>query len=152
MERFQLFAQYISKLPVPDAPPAERQVIGELAMAITAEAKARYGLHRRARNRIASDLGVAGKALNQRLTAWWELDFPAFREEIRKVFKRDIALKDRDDWEEWLTIQREQHRQRTAAIIAGEVELNRRVYQLFDLSAEEIALIEASTKYRYGEV
>jgi hypothetical protein len=30
--------------------------------------------------------------------------------------------------------------------------LNQRVYQLFDLSADEIALIEASTKYQYGEV
>jgi hypothetical protein len=27
-----------------------------------------------------------------------------------------------------------------------------RVYQLFDLSADEIQLIEASTRYRYGEV
>ncbi|MEI7769188.1 MAG: Eco57I restriction-modification methylase domain-containing protein, partial [Chloroflexales bacterium] len=150
--RYQQKRQFISRLPIPDAPDSDRQAIGDLAMAITAEAQARYGLHRRARYRILSDLGAAGKGLNQKLTAWWELDFPAFRAEVQKVFKRDIALRDRDDWEEWLGIQREQHRQRTAAIIAGEVELNRRVYQLFDLSAEEIRLIEESTKYQYGEV
>ena len=121
-------------------------------MHITAEAKARYALHRRARNRILSDLGGAGKGLNQKLSAWWDLDFPALRAELLKVFKRDIPVKDRDDWEEWLGIQREKHRQHTAAIIAGEIDLNQRVYRLFDLSAEEIALIEASTKYQYGEV
>ena len=152
IQRYMMSAQYISRLPIPDAPPAEREVIGALAMTITAEAKARYQLHRRARNRIQSDLGAAGKVLNQKLTAWWNLDFPAFRTEIQKVFKHDIALKERDDWEEWLGVQREKHRQHTAAIIAGEVELNQRVYHLFDLNTEEIAMIEASTKYQYGEV
>lgn len=71
---------------------------------------------------------------------------------MRKALKREIALKERDDWEEWLAEQRRRHEQHTAAIIAGETELNTRVYQLFDLSADEIRLIEASTKYRYGEV
>ena len=69
-------------------------------MRITAEARARYELHRRARRRILTDLGMPDGKLNQKLTAWWELDFPAFRAEIPKVFKRDIPLKDRDDWEE----------------------------------------------------
>ncbi|MEI8166570.1 MAG: hypothetical protein WCG26_09325, partial [Chloroflexales bacterium] len=89
---------------------------------------------------------------NNKLTAWWTLDFPAFRAEVLKVFKRDIPLKDRDDWQEWLGVQREQHRQHTTAIIAGETALNARVYALFDLSADEIALIEASTKYQHGGV
>jgi hypothetical protein len=59
-------------------------------------------LHRRARRRILADLRTPDGKLNQKLTAWWDLDFPAFRAEIQKVFKRDIPLKDRDDWEEWL--------------------------------------------------
>jgi hypothetical protein len=33
-----------------------------------------------------------------------------------------------------------------------ETELNARVYTLFDLSPAEIVIIEASTKYRFGEV
>ncbi|MBX0331472.1 Eco57I restriction-modification methylase domain-containing protein, partial [Oscillochloris sp. ZM17-4] len=150
--RYRLIDQYMRPLPIPDAPEAEREAIGGLAMTISGEAKARYELHRRARRRILSDLGAADKKLNQKLTAWWDLDFAALRAEVQKVFRRDIPLRERDDWEEWLGIQREGHRQRTAAIIAGEAELNRRVYQLFDLSAEEVAIIEASTRYGYGEV
>lgn len=126
--------------------------IGDLALRITGEARARYELHRRARRRIQADLGVAGVNLNQKLTAWWALDFPAFRAEVQKIFKRDIPVKDRDDWDEWLQARRVEHQQRTAAIVEGETALNARVYALFDLMAEEIRLVEESTKYGYGEV
>ncbi|MBK7204369.1 hypothetical protein [Candidatus Amarolinea dominans] len=54
--------------------------------------------------------------------------------------------------EEWLLSRRAAHEQRTAEIIRLETQLNARVYGLFDLGAAEIELIEASTKYRYGEV
>jgi len=72
--------------------------------------------------------------------------------ELQKVFKQDIPLKERDAWEEWLAAQRATHAQQTADIIRLETDLNARVYALFDLSPAEIALIGASTKYRYGEV
>jgi hypothetical protein len=119
-QRFRLFTQSMERLPIPDAPTAEREAIGGLAMQITAEARARYELHRRAQRRILVDLGTPDKALNQKLTAWWNLDFPAFRAEIQKVFKRDILLKDRDDWEEWLQARRADHQQRTEAIVRME--------------------------------
>jgi hypothetical protein len=151
-QRFRLFTQSMERLPIPDAPAVEREAISELAIQITAESRARYELHRRAHRRMLADLGTPGKALNQKLTAWWNLDFPAFRAEIQKVFKRDIALKDRDDWEEWLQARRTEHHARTEAIVRMEIDLNARVYALFDLTPAEIAIIEESTKYRYGEV
>ena len=150
--RYRLIDQYMRPLPIPDAPEAEREALGALALQITDAAKARYQLHQRTRHRIISDLGSPGGKLNQKLTAWWALDFPAFRAEVQKRFKRDIALNERDDWEAWLGMQRAHHRQHTAAISAGETALNARVYALFELSADEIALIEANTKYEYGEV
>jgi hypothetical protein len=39
-------------------------------MKSTAEARARYELHRTARHRIRSDLGAPDRALNQKLTAF----------------------------------------------------------------------------------
>ena len=44
------------------------------------------------------------------------------------------------------------HRCHTDAIIAGETNLNARVYALFDLNADEIKTIETATKYEYGQV
>jgi hypothetical protein len=86
------------------------------------------------------------------LTSWWNLDFPAFRAEIKKVFKKDIPLAERDEWEDWLAEQRADHQRLTADIVRLESELNTCVYALFDLTPEEIQTIEESTKYSYGEV
>ena len=72
--------------------------------------------------------------------------------EVRKAFKREIPLRQRDDWEGWLTARRAGHKGRTAEIVRLETQLNARVYALFDLSPAEIKLSEESTKYRYGEV
>jgi hypothetical protein len=149
---YRVLPQFISRLPIPDAPTDERESIGALTLAITEQACARYDLHSRIRRRILTDLGTPSKVLNQKLTAWWTLDFSAFRAELLKVFKRDIALKERDDWEAWLAEQRAAHQRHTAEIVRLETELNSRVYTLFDLTPAEITLIEESTKYRYGEV
>jgi hypothetical protein len=149
---YRTLPQFMSNLPVPTFLGAEREAIGGLAMAITEQARARYALHQATRRRIQADLGTPGTPLNQKLTAWWALDFPALRAEVKKVFKRDIALRERDEWEAWLAGQRAAHARHTAVIVCLETDLNARVYALFALTAAEIALIEASTKYQYGEV
>jgi hypothetical protein len=121
-------------------------------MEITELAQARYDLHQKTRRRILSDLGTPGKKLNQKLTAWWNLDFSTFRDEVKKVFKKDIPLAERDDWEDWLAGRRAEHERLTAEILRLETDLNARVYKLFELEPEEIQIIEESTKYNYGEV
>ncbi|MDI3340661.1 MAG: N-6 DNA methylase [Sphaerobacter sp.] len=152
MQRYQLFEQYISQLPVPEFGAGDRERLGELAMEITQCARARYDLHRRARHRILTDLGTPGGKLNQKLSAWWELDFPHFRAEVRKSFKRDITVNERDDWEAWLAEHRAEHQRYTAEMVRLEAELNERVYALFELTPDEIRVIEETTKYEYGEV
>ena len=149
---FQLFAQYVSLFPVPSATDEDKAAIGALAQEITTEAKARYALHESVRRRLLTDFGRPGISLNQKLTAWWTLDFSGLRQELVKVFKRDIPVGERDEWQAWLTAQQEAHRGRTLAIIAREADLNARVHVLFGLADAEVALIEAATKYRYGEV
>ncbi len=150
--RYRLFHQYMATLPIPDAPTPTRTALADLATRISSEAKSRYALHQRARRRITADLGVPDISLNQKLTAWWTLDFPAFRAEVNKVYRRDIDLRERDDWDSWLGEQRAAHQGHTAEIVRLETELNAIVYGLFDLTAAEVRVVEESTKYRYGEV
>ncbi|WP_423225700.1 Eco57I restriction-modification methylase domain-containing protein [Candidatus Amarolinea aalborgensis] len=150
--RYQQKIQFISRLPIPDAAAAGRDTIAALARAITEQARARYTVHQKTRHRIRTDLGAPGASLNQKLTAWWELDFPGFLAQVRAVLKREIPVRQRDDWESWLAEQRREHAQRTAEIVRLETQLNRRVYDLFDLTPAEIKIVEESTKYRYGEV
>ena len=147
--QYRMKTQFIRRLPIPHMPDA---ALGAFAMQITDLARTRYALHQRVRHRLLTDFGTPEKKLNQKLTAWWELDFPALRAELHKVFKRDIAVKERDEWEAWHAAQRAEHAHLTAEIISRETDLNARVYALFNLTPDEIALIEESTKYRYGEV
>ncbi len=150
--QYRILPQFISRLPIPDASATDRQAIGALAMAITEQARARYDLHRKAQHRLLTDFGVPGKTLNQKLTAWWALEFTRLRAELQKVFKRDIHIAQRDEWESWLAERKAEHRMRTAEIVRLETELNARVYGLFGLTTAEIVIVEESTKYRYGEV
>jgi hypothetical protein len=80
--------QFISRLPILAMSEGDRQPIGDLAMRITGHARTPYALNQKARHRIHTDLGTPDRPLNQKLTAWWNLDFPTFRAELQKLFKR----------------------------------------------------------------
>jgi len=152
--RYQLKTQFIERLPIPPTTADDRAALGALALRITEQAKARYALHRDTRARISTDLiptSGSGK-LNNALSAWWTLGFAAFRAEVKKALRADIPVRDRAGWETYLREQRARHDALTGDIVRLETELNAHVYRLFDLSAAEIALLEASTKYQYGEV
>jgi hypothetical protein len=147
-----MLPQFVSRLPIPDMSEDERALLAGIAMGITAQSRSRYALHHKVRHRLAADFGALGVNLNNKLTNWWELDFAGLRTELKKVFRQDIPLRDRDEWETWLTEHKAEHARHTAEIVRLETALNAAVYALFDLSRDEVAEIEAQTKYRYGEV
>jgi type I restriction-modification system DNA methylase subunit len=149
--QYQVTQQFVERLPIPDLTSEQEASLAELAETITSKAQERYQLHEATRRRIAADLGKGGK-LNERLEEWWLLaDVAALRAEVRKAFKTDVPLAERDEWENFLADRRGKHQQMTAKIVALETRLNEIVYEAFKLTAEEIALIERATKYPYGE-
>jgi hypothetical protein len=152
MLRYTLSAQFMSQLPIPEMTETQRATVSDLAAQITEHSRVRYDLHRRVCHRITIDLGQSGSGLSQKLAAWWNLEFRAFRSEIRKAFKHDIPLDDRGDWEAYLAAQQSAYRQLTSTIIQLETQLNAQVYSLFDLNPKEIGIIEEATKYAYGEM
>ncbi len=149
---YEVQPEALARFPVPNASDADREAIGGLAREITDEAKARYTLHEKVRRRLRTDFDAHGIGLNQKLTAWWTLDFAGLQKELLKVFKKAIAVRERDEWEDTFNEYRAAHNTHTDAIIRRETDLNARVYALFHLVGDEIKLIEAATKYKYGEV
>jgi type I restriction-modification system DNA methylase subunit len=151
--RYQQNRQKIIDLPIPPLPNEQKERIGGLARQLTETAQRRYEARRRMAHRILSDLGTGASTarLNQRLEAWWELPFQEFRAEVTRTFKRDIPLKDRDNWEQLLRDRAAEIDQLTREIHALETRLNAEVYAAFALTDDEIALIEQETKYAYGE-
>lgn len=141
---YRFKGQYVERLPIPDASSSDRLKIGEIAKQNHILAEQRFIKRGELCHRIASDLGGNADAkLNQKLQAWWELDFPAFRAEVKKCFKTDIPLAERSDWESFLTTEAAKVAELSRAITANEVELNKLVYALFNLNEEDILLIES---------
>jgi len=149
--RYQQFSQFIARLPIPTMTDFQQDRIGKLAQQLTETAKRRYEVRRKTTYRIQNDLGTPQVNLNQKLAMWWELSFKEFREELVKVFKKDVSLKDRDDWEALLRERTAEIEKLTAEIVRLETELNVAIYDVFDLNEEERGLIEQETKYQYGE-
>jgi hypothetical protein len=92
------------------------------------------------------DLSSSGPAkLTDKLKEWWTLpDFATFQAEIKKAFKADIPVRERSEWENWIAELRPQIHALTAEIAAAEAAINTKVYALFDLTPDEIALLEAN--------
>ena len=63
---------------------------------------------------------------------------------MKKAFKADIPLSDRSAWEDWITRDRAEIARLSAEIQQAETEIDRIVYSLFDLTADEIDLLEAT--------
>ncbi len=139
----RLKGQYVETLPIPAATPAQKKKIGDIAEACQKAAEERYALQEKVRCRL-SDLtshSWNGK-LGNKLNNWWAMDFKAFQAEVKKVFKRDIPIMERDDWQKYLSVHGSQIAALTEKIENLERNLNKEVYALFNLTPEEIRLVE----------
>jgi type II restriction/modification system DNA methylase subunit YeeA len=63
---------------------------------------------------------------------------------LKKAFKTEIAVKDRDGWEKYLAENSAEVIKLTTEIESAEREIDAIVYKLFDLADNEIKLLEGS--------
>jgi len=144
----RLFTQFIQTTPLPEE--TENHKIGVLADLCQSAASEQQGIIGSVLRRIP-DLYPPGRTpkLTNRLREWWKLDFKSFRDEIKKAFKADIPLKQRSEWESFLREESEKVRRLTAEIEQAEREIDAVVYKLFDLTPDEITLLESSLAGQY---
>jgi hypothetical protein len=137
-------AQYVDQLALPPMSKGERAGLTKLGRVCTAAATRRFDLQSTVRHRIL-DLAPPERAkLSRKLEAWWSLDFAAFRAEVKRVFREEIPVQERGEWESYLAKQAAQVRKLDAEIETAEREIDTIVYRLFDLTPDEIVLLEAS--------
>ncbi|MBB6466039.1 hypothetical protein HNQ96_001897 [Aminobacter lissarensis] len=143
----ELRVQYVETLPIPEWDEGKRSVMAAASERASNAARHRLALQVALSRRIA-DLCPSGREpkLTTRLQEWWTLpDFAAFRAEVQKAFKADIPLAERSAWEDWITRDRVEIERLTAEIANAEAEIDRIVYELFDLTDEEVALLESAS-------
>lgn len=141
---YELRIQYLEKLPIPPATNSQKTEIATLAQQCQHLAETRYQKQTAVRHRILDLCPIGNQIeLNHKLKSWWMLDFKAFREEIKKCFKTDIPLAERNDWETWLHAEKAEIEQLNQQLLHLEQQLNQKIYTLFELTEEEIELIES---------
>ncbi len=136
----ELRVQYVEQVPIPDV---NEPALKRLAKQASDDAKAQLTIQRTVYGRIRSDLG-GGRKLTRKLEAWHDLDFSAFRDEVKKAFGTEIPLKERGDWETYLAEGAAEVHRLSAEIAAAERQIDVIVYRLFDLTPDEIALLETA--------
>jgi len=141
----ELRVQYVEKLPIPAWNDSARADLAAASEQASKAAEERLTLQTALTRRIP-DLCPPERdpKLTTRLQEWWTLpDFAAFRAEVKKVFKADIPLADRSAWEDWITRDRAEIARLTAKIAQVEAQIDSIVYELFQLTPEDIAILEA---------
>ncbi len=137
-------AQYVEQLALPDVPSDAGASLGIAGQKCTDAAHSRLDVQSTVRARILDLAGRGRRKLNGKLSAWHELDFAAFRAEIKKAFGAEIPLKERAEWEAYLAENAAEVHALTARIAAAERQIDATVYRLYGLTADEITLLEGS--------
>lgn len=140
--RFQ--TQFVEQLPLINAVVGNAD-LGQVAKLCHKLAEQRLTLQQALVRRIP-DLCPPGRdpKLTTRLQEWWTLsDFAEFRAEVKKVFKADIPLAERSAWEDWITRYRAEIARLSAEISKAESQIDSIVYSLFELTPEEVQLLES---------
>lgn len=142
---YQMHSQFVEQVPIPAWNDSARAELAAASEQASKAAKERLILQTALTRRIP-DLCPPDRApkLTTRLQEWWTLpDFAAFRAEVKKVFKAEIPLAERSAWEDWITRDRAEIARLSAEIVQAEARIDSIVYALFDLTPDEIALLES---------
>lgn len=138
----RMFSQYLEKVPLP----IELQTLSDIGGLCASLSDHRQAAQQPFTRRIP-DLCPPDRTpkLTEKLKNWWELsDFAAFRAEVKKAFKADIPLKERGEWEDLFVSGKAEIARLSAEIARHEAEINAIIYKLFDLTPDEITLLEQS--------
>ena len=115
----------------------------------TEAARERFAVQSAVRRRILDFAPPERAKLTGKLHDWHELDFAAFRAEVKRAFHTEIPLRERGDWEGYLRENACRVRELSDAIAAAERQIDEIVYALFGLTDEEITLLESSLEGQY---
>jgi hypothetical protein len=144
--RLRLKTQYVGSMPVPGMSAettAEMNVFGNnlSEMAAGKNYVLKGYLHR------VSDV-CGGRKVPATFVDTLAGDFDNFRQRLKRV-KVEIPVTERDEWERYFNARKAEVKRLSDLIASAEAEINDRVYRLFDLDRDEVALIEEALAGQY---
>ncbi len=92
-------------------------------------------------NRIKDNLGI--EKISKKLEAFYDFNFKTFISELKKQ-KVVLSLMQQDEWEEYSMVYKSKINQIQSEIEKTDKGIDQMVYKLYELTDEEIAIIEKS--------
>jgi hypothetical protein len=150
--QYRLIAQFMEQVPIPYAPQPERDAIAALARTGSKLGQDRYQTQLNFRRRLFQAFSGGHRGpLNQKAEAWWDLLLNQLGDALKQSFKLPAnPMKNprlADEWEPYLQEKRNENARFTRALTDAEAELNDRVYRLFNLTADEVKLLQKEVKH-----
>lgn len=154
--QYRLKKQWLEALPIPNAVEADRKAIADVAEALNDVGQDLYEWQENVRVRLLTSFGeqpdgtIQGK-LNNKASDWWQLTMNQLGSALKTSFKLkrnpfqnpNVA----EEWEAYLAERRQKIQQLTTQLRETEAELNDRVYWLFDLTDDEIKLLQREVEH-----
>ena len=108
-------------------------------------------MRRRLTGSFAESARGEATALNLKAQAWWTLSLSLLGEALKSSFKLQASPfrnpRIADEWESYLEEKRREVEQLSCELADAEAELNWRVYALFYLTPDEIALLQREVEH-----
>ncbi len=154
--QYRLKKQWLAKLPVPEADNSDQQAVASLARHATTVGQKCYEIQESLRRRIRSTFGVAADGtplgdLNQKAEAWWECSLQQLGAALKASFKLSADPfknpRTADEWEPYLVEKQAAVHHLARELADTEAELNDRVYRLFQLTPDEIKLLQREVEH-----
>jgi hypothetical protein len=139
---YQLHAQYVEGMPIPGAL-TDLQGPAETCRELAAE---RLAIEHDVRDRILDLASIPRRKLPRTLEGWHRLDWKALQAVLKSALRIEIAPRQQGEWKAFFAENASLHRALSARIADAEREIDTTVYALFELTPEEIALLESASR------
>jgi type I restriction-modification system DNA methylase subunit len=138
--------QHIQTLPIPTIPAPQSARLTTLAEICTNAAQQRLKIQTAFQTSLGTLATLTKTKLSTKLQNFWELDFKTLLTELKKSFGIDLATKKHAEWQDFLHDTSAKIHALNHEIAMAENEINQIVYELFELTTDEIKLLEASLR------
>lgn len=153
--QYRLFAQFMEHVPIPEAPNSDRETIAKLAESCTSLGSKRYVIESQMQSRLRQAFGQGESGplgtLNNKAQAWWEQSFNELGDALKTSFRLKAnpfkKPQTADEWEPYLAERRSAVEALTRQIADTEADINARVYKLFNLTPDEIRLLQREVEH-----
>jgi len=132
----------LREMPLPDLNHKSVELISKKASSLITQAKNLWESNKKFKRLIKRKFDLS--TLPRKIENWDKLNFEDLIKEFKKK-KISLSLKDEMQWEELFNEEKSKSNSMSNELAVNKAQIDQLVYQLYDLTPEEIAIIEEST-------